>query len=488
MIQVLRPRAVLLLAAFAALAWLLAQACTLAWQAARAEADLQRSAAGLPVYAWDLSDAGAVVARGSEGLDAARFDAEGLHVEPGTGVVDLSLALDGRPVAGASYGAAEVRLASEGRARVLLLAPAADGSVAVVAETAVDAGEHRLVLPLDAFAMAAGWLRMRVERSAAGGLLLRRLSLGHPHCDGRDAALPADCGPAALRELPWAWTPEAFLRTRDAAMAVAPAAPLVPAGTPRVLGRAWSALHATWFHGLALGLGLVVLGWTLRARSVARSAGSGDPSAAGSAAARADAGGARIELAVLLGVPMLVLLAGQPDRHDHPLVLLALLAGFAAALLHPGGRRDWRWLGDRAAWLAAARLTAVGLLVIAAITLLAGDRAGEWRPQRLPRYLAWALLQQALLLVAIMPRLLRGGGDPRLAAACAGGLFALFHLPNFGLMLATLVAGTAWALQGHRHGALLPLALSHAVLGSLLAWAATPWLLRSAEVGGRYCI
>jgi membrane protease YdiL (CAAX protease family) len=68
----------------------------------------------------------------------------------------------------------------------------------------------------------------------------------------------------------------------------------------------------------------------------------------------------------------------------------------------------------------------------------------------------------------------------------AGTVFALLHMPNFSLMLATLFAGSVWAWQGYRHRALLPLIATHALLGWLLVLATPAWLLRSAEIGGRF--
>ena len=72
------------------------------------------------------------------------------------------------------------------------------------------------------------------------------------------------------------------------------------------------------------------------------------------------------------------------------------------------------------------------------------------------------------------------------AALAAGAGFGLLHLPNLSLMRATFVGGTAWAWLGQKHRALLPLAASHVVLGLAWLWLAPTWLLRSAEIGGRF--
>ena len=65
---------------------------------------------------------------------------------------------------------------------------------------------------------------------------------------------------------------------------------------------------------------------------------------------------------------------------------------------------------------------------------------------------------------------------------------APLHLPNFALMVFTFAAGSAWARSGLRHGALLPLALSHWLLGTLVVLSAPAWLLRSAEIGARFLL
>lgn len=451
--------------------WLLAQACTLLWQAGAAYLDQQALAAGAPRFAWSLADADAIVAPGSEGISGSQRSAEGLRPAPGAQVVDLSLALRGRPVALGSYRRAELDLRSDTDLAVaLLVADALDGTAREIARRHVRAGAPRVEIPLPLDAPHAQRLRLRIERSQPGTLVLERLALRAPRCSA--AHPPSDCPGTPVATLAWRATPERLLAARDAAMLARPAVVLMPAHLPETLARAGAALRSPWPARCALALSLLVLGWSLRARM------------------RGGSGHAR-QLLVLFAVPVLLLLSGQPDASDDPVATLAFLAACTAALVHPGGRRDWRWLGNPAAWRGAAVVTVAAALVIALAALLAlgsGEEWRAWRGDRLPRYLAWALLQQALLLVAIAPRMAAASRDAGTAALLSGALFALLHLPNFSLMLATLLAATAWALLGLRHRALLPLVASHAVLGTLLVWAAPEWLLRSAEVGGRFLL
>lgn len=484
----LRAARVLLLAA--ACGWVLAQACTLLWQAGHAARLQQRVSGGQPLHAWDFAHVDAVVAPGSEGLAGARRDAEGLHAGDVTPVLDLSLGLAGRIVPVQHYRAARLTLATQVPLRIQLLLPGPRGEVIALPPVQVAPGEAAVRLPLPADQASARWLRLRVEREGSGPFSLGRLALVEPRCaapaidqasTGRDRheghgqtrpALPAECPGSTPRLLPWRATPEALLQQRDRWASADPGALLMPAGVAQSWAYASAAVQrAHWLPAASLLASVLVLAWAVRARSKGRRPGS-----------------AR-QLLALLGVPVLLLCLGQPDIHDDPLVLLAFLASCLAALLHPGGRHDWRWTGDAAAWHAAARFTLAGIALVAVLAAAGwalGHAPDAFRAERLPRYLAWALLQQALLLIAITPRMATRARDPWQAAALSASVFALLHLPNFGLMLATLLAGSAWARQGQRHGALLPLALSHAVLGTLLAWAATPWLLRSAEVGGRF--
>src|SRR5262245_52790062 len=83
-------------------------------------------------------------------------------------------------------------------------------------------------------------------------------------------------------------------------------------------------------------------------------------------------------------------------------------------------------------------------------------------------FLPWALMQQVLLqfyllgrLRVLLPRL------PPLGLAAVNGLgFGAVHLPSWELAVATAVAGTVWSQAYQRHRVLLPIAFSHALLGT----------------------
>ena len=83
-------------------------------------------------------------------------------------------------------------------------------------------------------------------------------------------------------------------------------------------------------------------------------------------------------------------------------------------------------------------------------------------------YLPWALMQQTLLQFYLLGRLLALFPRRCLWAPLmlTGICFGLVHLPDLRTALVTVLAGTVWSFLYYRYRLLLPLALSHAALGS----------------------
>ena len=83
-------------------------------------------------------------------------------------------------------------------------------------------------------------------------------------------------------------------------------------------------------------------------------------------------------------------------------------------------------------------------------------------------YLPWALMQQTLLQFYLLGRLLvlLPKQFQFVAFTLTGICFGLVHLPDISTALVTVAAGTVWSLIYYRYRALLPLAFSHAALGS----------------------
>lgn len=120
----------------------------------------------------------------------------------------------------------------------------------------------------------------------------------------------------------------------------------------------------------------------------------------------------------------------------------------------------------------------VGLgLLGAAVAVLIASRLGTLRPwhgpielaRRFWGYAIWAFLQQFLLQVFFLQRLLRLVSGKTLAVVIAAGIFSLAHLPSPILTLATLVFGLAACFLFLRYRNLYPLAITHAILGICIA-------------------
>ena len=83
-------------------------------------------------------------------------------------------------------------------------------------------------------------------------------------------------------------------------------------------------------------------------------------------------------------------------------------------------------------------------------------------------YLPWALMQQTLLQFYLLGRLLALVPKRFLLAPMivTGMCFGLVHLPDIWIALVTIVSGAVWSFIYYRYRLLLPLAFSHAALGS----------------------
>ncbi|HEX3663347.1 MAG TPA: CPBP family intramembrane glutamic endopeptidase [Acidobacteriaceae bacterium] len=84
-------------------------------------------------------------------------------------------------------------------------------------------------------------------------------------------------------------------------------------------------------------------------------------------------------------------------------------------------------------------------------------------------YSLWALMQQYILQVYVLLRLLRVGMGRASAVALATLLFVIVHMPNPVLVPAVLIWGAASCLLYLRYRNLYPLAIAHGLLGMCLA-------------------
>jgi membrane protease YdiL (CAAX protease family) len=200
--------------------------------------------------------------------------------------------------------------------------------------------------------------------------------------------------------------------------------------------------------------------------------------------------GIGLELAVLVTAAVLffAFFSARPGYVDPLLALLAL------ALIAASSRRSraiWQRTPAVAeprkaagmAWREALLFTAAALAVIAIIGAVSGYEAAGWRGAWLRignwrvvlaclLYLPWALLQQFLLQFYLAGRL-HALLPYRLAIACTALAFSAVHFPRVLVMALTVVAGVFWASNYRRYRRLLPLTVSHALLGSTVHY----WIL-----------
>ncbi|HEY9182625.1 MAG TPA: CPBP family intramembrane glutamic endopeptidase [Gammaproteobacteria bacterium] len=132
--------------------------------------------------------------------------------------------------------------------------------------------------------------------------------------------------------------------------------------------------------------------------------------------------------------------------------------------------------GARGAWIATLAFTAVALVALATAAVFTAraaevpltERFGNWHMLAAAAlYLPWALLQQYIFQFYWFGRWLCLASVP-VAVALTALAFAAVHFPRWPVMAVTLVAGTAWAVIYYRWRSLVPLAVSHALLGTAL--------------------
>lgn len=119
-------------------------------------------------------------------------------------------------------------------------------------------------------------------------------------------------------------------------------------------------------------------------------------------------------------------------------------------------------------------LSALGLCLVVGMILGYADngwptvwaRLGNWHIFiAVGIYLPWALVQQSLCQFYLHGRL-RILLPPVVAVTCTGIAFGLVHVPDIFVMLITTGLGIFWTVLYARFRVLIPLAVSHAMLGA----------------------
>ena len=171
---------------------------------------------------------------------------------------------------------------------------------------------------------------------------------------------------------------------------------------------------------------------------------------------------------------------------------LAFALIFASARVRRETPRDLGFRLDN--FWRASRLLLPPMIVVTVALVLAAQLAGgvnflRWQggPQAkaLPG-VAWGLVQQFALQGFINRRAQILWGQGVLSVLVVAALFALLHLPNPGLMLATFAGGLLWAAVYQREPNLYALALSHGLMTWVLVSTIPPPLLKGLRVGYKF--
>ena len=156
--------------------------------------------------------------------------------------------------------------------------------------------------------------------------------------------------------------------------------------------------------------------------------------------------------------------------------------------------RDLGWRMDN--FPEAVRALAAPMLVAAVVMVVIGWLMGSlrfaWPEKRwailwLPfAGIAWGLVQQYALQAFFNRRAQMVWGRGVVSVLVVAFIFALIHLPNLWLSLATFAGGAVWAAAYQRAPNLPALALSHALMTWVLISTVPQSALQSLRVGFKY--
>jgi membrane protease YdiL (CAAX protease family) len=147
-------------------------------------------------------------------------------------------------------------------------------------------------------------------------------------------------------------------------------------------------------------------------------------------------------------------------------------------------------------FLEAARLLALPMLAGAALMVIVGWLSGSlrfamprnrWAILWLPFVgIAWGFVQQYVLQAFFNRRAQMVWGRGWLSVLVVAFIFALIHLPNLWLALATFIGGIVWSAIYQRAPNLLALSISHGLMTWVLITTVPQVALQSLRVGFKY--
>lgn len=176
-----------------------------------------------------------------------------------------------------------------------------------------------------------------------------------------------------------------------------------------------------------------------------------------------------------------------------PIALALSFILFSHRIRHETAR-ELGWRTDN--FFEAVRLLLLPMLAGAVVMAVVGWFMGSLRfamPEKRSALLwlpfagmAWGLAQQYVLQAFFNRRAQMVWGRGSLSVLVVAFIFALIHLPNLWLALATFVGGCVWAAVYQRAPNLLALGLSHAVMTWVLISTVPQPALQSLRVGFKY--
>jgi membrane protease YdiL (CAAX protease family) len=156
--------------------------------------------------------------------------------------------------------------------------------------------------------------------------------------------------------------------------------------------------------------------------------------------------------------------------------------------------RELGWRTDN--FLEALKLLALPMMGAALVMVVIGWLTGSLRvamPEKRANLLwlpfagiAWGLVQQYVLQAFFNRRAQMVWGRGWISVGIVAFIFALIHLPNWWLAVATFVGGVVWAAVYQRAPNLLALGLSHGLMTWVLISCVPQSALQSLRVGFKY--
>lgn len=463
--------------------------------------EAQRQSATLrnrqPLWQWELRQPGDLVAGRAFGHASVTADGQGLDIVSQDGTpFELGLPID-RAVDLAHWPLLQLQASASSGARLdVLQRTAPDAPLCTASSAAVlSVGTQRLTIDLSRLNWTASdsgqcsapgqtWLlRLRVQMPQGSHLYLRSAALLSPEVitlpehptwvlsneassSNLDGIHPTTAVP--WFELPTGSSAENMLAWRDRLRSSWPAALIVPAGfDPKATA------PAAMSEGWAWAACLVYLAILL------------------ASAAKPLQGAVRpwFEAAACMAGPLWLIAGLQWKTHPAWPPVIALVAALLYAAVV--SKRDKVALhgnvGVAQSWLFALfpLLPTMGLLAVL------GQHPAAPSIVHALTYLAWASLQQWLMLAVVLPKLQQGlagsfSVDPWPAVMFVAMLFALLHTPNGALMQLCLLVECWWAWCYARSGRLLPIVLAHAGCALIVEAGLLGVLTRSLEVSARF--